>query len=73
MTTGITIGFSGFVYIYNRLFHSTNSAGILGSLSLIAQQCVIIVLIAYSKKIQMLCKEDSVQFELSDNGTEGTE
>ena len=57
MTIGVTIGFSGAIYAYNRFFQAILSLAILATLLLIVQQCVIIVLMALSKKIQKLCKE----------------
>ena len=57
ITIGVTIGFSGSIYAYNRFFETILSLAILATLLLIVQQCVIIVLMALSKKIQKLCKE----------------
>ena len=57
ITIGVTIGFSGSIYAYNRFFETILSLAILATLLLIIQQCVIIVLMALSRKIQKLCKE----------------
>ena len=57
VTIGVTIGFSGFIHIFNRFTQAIAGVAIFATVSFIAQQCVIIILLAYSKKIQMLCKK----------------
>ena len=54
---GVTIGFSEFILIFYRLTQAIDSVAIIAAVSLIAQQCVIIILMASSKKIRMLFKK----------------
>ena len=57
ITMGVTIGISKFIFIYNRAVSQTVTVGTVGALTLLVQQCVIVVLLMCSKKVLRLCKE----------------
>ena len=57
ITMGATIGISQFLFGYITFFKQTNIVGIVGGLSLLVQQSVIVILLMCSKKVSKLCKE----------------
>ena len=57
VTMAVTIGLSYFVYAFNRIVTQTVVVGIIGNLSRLVQQCVIVILIMCSKNVSHLCKE----------------
>ena len=57
ITMAVTIGMSYFVYAFNRVVTQTFIVGIIGNLSRLIQQCVIVILITCSKNVSSLCKE----------------
>ena len=54
VTMGATIGISEFIFIYNGF--AGQIPGIIGTLALLVQQCVIVILMC-SRNISQICKE----------------
>ena len=56
MMMGATIGISKFFFILNALVTSMQIVGVIGALSLLVQQCAIMVLYMRSRHMRKLCK-----------------